>query len=97
MPTSYPTALDTLTNPTANDSLNSPSVPHATQHANANDAIEALQTTVGITNSADASSIQYKLAGTISVANSASSTASTALATAQAAMPNTTTAAGTLL
>ena len=97
MPTSYPTALDTLTNPTANDSLNSPSVPHATQHANANDAIEALQTTVGITNSADASSIQYKLAGTISVANSASSTASTALSTAQSAMPNTTTAAGTLL
>lgn len=97
MATNYPTALDTLTNPTANDSLNSPSVPHATQHANANDAIEALQAAVGITNSADQASIQYKLAGTISVANAASSTASTALATAQSAMPNTTTAAGTLI
>ena len=97
MATNYPTALDTLTNPTANDSLNSPSVPHATQHANANDAIEALQAAVGVTNSADQASIQYKLAGTISVANAASATASTALATAQSAMPNTTTAAGTLI
>ena len=97
MATNYPTALDTLTNPTANDSLNSPSVPHATQHANANDAIEAIEATIGITNSADQASIQYKLAGTISVANAASSTASTALATAQSAMPNTTTAAGTLI
>ena len=33
--------MDNFTNPTANDSLNLPS--HSTQHANANDAIEAIE------------------------------------------------------
>lgn len=59
MSTNYPTSLDTLTNPSASD--NTVSVPHASQHANANDAIEALQTKVGITGSAVAGSIDYKL------------------------------------
>jgi hypothetical protein len=44
----YPGALDDFTNPTATDSLNDPTVPHATQHADANDAIEAIQATLGI-------------------------------------------------
>lgn len=47
MATSYPTALDTLTNPTSSDTLDNPS--HSDQHADANDAIEALQSTVGLT------------------------------------------------
>lgn len=46
MASNYPTSLDSFTNPTANDSLNSPS--HALQHANANDAIEALEAKLGI-------------------------------------------------
>ena len=41
MPTNFPTSVDNFTNPTANDSLNLPS--HSTQHANANDAIEAIE------------------------------------------------------
>jgi hypothetical protein len=41
MPTNFPTGVDNFTNPTANDSLNLPS--HSTQHANANDAIEAIE------------------------------------------------------
>lgn len=46
MTTSYPTSLDTLTNPTSGSD---PSVVgHASQHANANDAIEALQAKLGI-------------------------------------------------
>lgn len=45
MPTNYPTSLDNLTNPVSNDSLNSPS--HSAQHANANDAIEAIETKLG--------------------------------------------------
>lgn len=45
MPTSYPTSLDTLTNPSATDALTG----HASQHANANDAIEALQAKLGTT------------------------------------------------
>jgi hypothetical protein len=42
MPTNFPTSVDALTNPISNDSLNSPS--HSLQHANANDAIEAIET-----------------------------------------------------
>jgi hypothetical protein len=48
MATNYPTSLDVLINPTATDTLDSVTVPHHVQHANANDAIEALQTTLGI-------------------------------------------------
>jgi hypothetical protein len=48
MPTNFPTSLDNFTNPTANDSLNLPS--HSTQHANANDAIEAIEAKLGVGN-----------------------------------------------
>ena len=41
MATNFPTSVDVLTNPVSNDSLNSPS--HSAQHANANDAIEAIE------------------------------------------------------
>jgi hypothetical protein len=53
MPTNFPTSVDNFTNPTANDSLNLPS--HSAQHANANDAIEAIEVKLGI-GSAPASS-----------------------------------------
>ena len=55
--TSYPLALDTLTNPAAGDSLTG----HAAQHSNANDAIEALQARVGVIGSTDTASIEYRL------------------------------------
>ena len=42
MATNFPNSVDVLTNPVSNDSLNSPS--HSAQHANANDAIEAIET-----------------------------------------------------
>jgi hypothetical protein len=45
MATAFPTNLDTLTNPVATD--NTVTVSHAGQHANANDAIEALEAKVG--------------------------------------------------
>ena len=61
MATDFPTDLDTLTNPTASDSMDSASVPHATQHADANDAIEALQAKVGKDNSAVTTSHDYKI------------------------------------
>lgn len=44
----YPNALDTFVNPTANDRLDSSTVPHHLQHANLNDAVEAIQTVIGI-------------------------------------------------
>jgi hypothetical protein len=59
MPTNFPTALDTLTNPSSSDSLSNPS--HAGQHANANDAIEALQVKVGVNSSAVTTSLDYRV------------------------------------
>lgn len=60
MATSFPTSLDNLTNPTGTDTLASPD--HAGQHADANDAIEALQAKVGVDFSAVATSHTYKIA-----------------------------------
>ncbi len=48
MSTQYPTSLDNFINPTANDKLNSVTVPHHQQHADLNDAIEAVQTVLGV-------------------------------------------------
>lgn len=60
MATNFPTSLDALTNPIGSDTLASPD--HAGQHANANDAIEALQAKVGVDSSAVTSSLDYKVA-----------------------------------
>jgi hypothetical protein len=57
MTTAYPTGLDAFTNPTATSTLVAPS--HADQHADANDAIEALEAKVGITSSAVVTSLDY--------------------------------------
>lgn len=61
MATNFPTSLDALTNPTATDKVDV--VSHADQHANANDAIEALETKVGVDSSAVTTSHDYKLSG----------------------------------
>ena len=60
MATSFPNNLDSLTNPNSNDPLSNPS--HSQQHINANDAIEALQTKVGIDGSENTNSLDYRLA-----------------------------------
>ena len=59
MATNFPTSLDALTNPLSTDSLTSPS--HADQHADANDAIEALQAKVGVNSSSVSTSLDYKV------------------------------------
>jgi microcystin-dependent protein len=59
MATNFPTTLDALTNPSAGNTLNSPS--HSTQHANSNDAIEALEAKVGVDSSAVTTSLDYKV------------------------------------
>lgn len=59
MATNFPTSIDALVNPIATDSL--ATVNHADQHANANDAIEALEAKVGVTNSAVTSSLDYRV------------------------------------
>lgn len=62
MASNFPTSLDAFTNPSSTDSMDSVSVPHATQHADLNDAVEALQAKVGANGSAVASSHDYKIA-----------------------------------
>jgi hypothetical protein len=47
MSTAYPDAIDEFINPSANDTLDSSTVPHAEQHAKANDAIVAIQSVLG--------------------------------------------------
>ena len=59
MATNFPASLDTLTNPSGSNTLSSPS--HASQHGNANDAIEAIQAKIGVDNSAVATSLDYKV------------------------------------
>jgi len=49
----YPTSLDSLTNPTTNDFLNSPN--HVDQHSQVNDIVEALEAKLGIGASTPAS------------------------------------------
>jgi len=61
MATNFPTSLDSITNPTASDKLNSGTVPHASQHATVNDAVEALEAKVGVDSSAVTTSHDYKI------------------------------------
>jgi hypothetical protein len=62
MATTFPTGLDVLVNPSSSSNLNDVGVEHDEQHANANDAIEALQAKVGIDGSAVTTSLDYKVA-----------------------------------
>jgi len=49
MAITFPTTLDTLTNPISTDPVTAPS--HAGQHSDANDAIEALEAKMGVNDS----------------------------------------------
>ena len=62
MATSYPTSIDNGTNlpdPLPTDTL--ASVPHSALHKNANDAIKALESKVGIDSSAVTTSLEYRV------------------------------------
>lgn len=59
MAVNFPDFLDDFTNPQSSDSVASPS--HSEQHSNANDAIKALQSKVGINNSTDINSLDYRV------------------------------------
>jgi hypothetical protein len=48
MASSYPGVLDALNNPLGTDAMNAVSVPHATQHTNVNDAVEAIEAVLGV-------------------------------------------------
>jgi len=61
MATNSPGALDNLTNPTATDTLDSITVPHASQHANINDAVEAIETELGTNPKGSFASVKARL------------------------------------
>ena len=65
MSSNYPTTKDVLPNPLPTDKVDT--VLHSNQHSNANDAIEAIQDKVGITDSEDTDSLDYQLNNTSSV------------------------------
>ena len=60
MTTNFPSSIDAFTNPTSADTLDNP--PHDQQHADINDAMEAVQAKVGVDGSAVTSSLDYKVA-----------------------------------
>lgn len=64
MSINFPTSLDSLTNPAGTDRVSV--VDHASQHANANDAIEAIEAKVGVDSSAVTTTLDYKLKSTSS-------------------------------
>jgi hypothetical protein len=57
MASTFPTSLDTFTNPTASSLLTSPS--HSLSHSDLNDAVEALETKVAIGNTVLGTYISY--------------------------------------
>jgi len=59
MATTFPEEIDSFLNPQPADSV--AAVSHAAQHSDANDAIEALQQKVGVDNSTDTTSLDYKI------------------------------------
>ena len=61
MATNYPASLDTFTNPTSTDALNSGTVPHAGQHDNLNDAVLAIETELGTAPRGGAATVKARL------------------------------------
>lgn len=59
MATNFPSDLDVLINPESTDSVKT--VSHSKQHADANDAIEALEVKVGKNNDTNVNSLDYKV------------------------------------
>lgn len=64
MPTSYPAAFDAFSNPTSSDNLDSISVPHAAQHTNVNDAVEAIQAELGLDPAGGYTTVRARLEAT---------------------------------
>jgi len=60
--TSFPTTLDSFLNPGAATTMDTPGYEHDAQHANANDALAALQAKVGINGSTVPGTLDFKVA-----------------------------------
>ena len=58
MASNYPSSADALSNPASGDAL---STGHAAQHANANDAIEAIESTLGLNPQGASATVKARL------------------------------------
>lgn len=61
MPTTFPTAIDLFNDPTQYDTLGTPGVYHDVQHDDINDAVHQIELKLGVNNSADNNSVDYKV------------------------------------
>lgn len=61
MTTVFPSALDGLNNPDGSTLQNAGTRTHSLQHADLNDGMEAVQSKLGVTNSSDVNSMDYKV------------------------------------
>jgi hypothetical protein len=94
MPSTYPASIDSFTNPVGTDPLSSPA--HAAQHANVNDAVEAIETTLGASPQGSFVTVAARLGYVDTVAASAAVSASQAAlsaSNAQSAATNANTSA----
>lgn len=98
MAITYPTTLDALTNPVSTDLTNSVTVPHATQHADLNDAVEAIEAELGTLPKGSSATVKARLeladlrnTGYTTVATAAGTTTLTASSTHTQFMTGTTT------
>ncbi|MCA9367876.1 hypothetical protein KC887_06485 [Candidatus Kaiserbacteria bacterium] len=82
MTTLFPGALDNFTDPTGTAMLGATTPKHSEHHANINDAIEAIEATIGETGSTDPASVEKRLVDVISAAASAAADATSAQAAA---------------
>jgi len=57
--TNFPATIDSFQNPGAATTMDAAGFEHDAQHANANDALSALQAKVGVNSSTDPSSLDY--------------------------------------
>jgi hypothetical protein len=62
MASQYPGAIDVLSNPAPTDNLDTAAVTHSAQHQNSNDAIEAIEATLGINPQGDELTVAERLA-----------------------------------
>lgn len=73
MASNYPTNLDALTNPAPGSTMLSPA--HSAQHANANDAIEAVQATLGTNPQGGSATVKARIAAAETALTAKASTA----------------------
>lgn len=66
MTSAYPGSLDSFNNPTGTTKTDATGYEHATQHANANDAIEAIQAELGTTPSGSYATVKARLEAGVS-------------------------------